>query len=138
MIAAITPFFLGPGVVLLYYGWKARRTEEVLVDFTTRVRMYRRIGLDDLARLFGRTRPDIEKLLAQAIDRGLLNGVVDRASNEFVLRETFGQQVFVEKCPSCGGRVGRWSFPEERFTCPLLRRLRLRPRSLVTRFPNRR
>lgn len=118
IIAFLIPFFIGPGVVMLAYGLHAHRVEAEMVDFTTRVRMYRRIKVDDLARSLGRPRPQVERLLARAIDMGLLRGVVDRATDEFVVQETVAQQVYVEVCPSCGGRVGRWAFPEERFPCP--------------------
>ena len=118
IIAVLIPFFIGPGVVLLVVGWKAHHLEAEMVDFTTRVRMYRRIKIDDLARNVERTRSQTERLLARAIDMGLLRGVIDRATDEFVVQETITEQLFVEKCPSCGGRVGRWAFPEERFPCP--------------------
>ncbi len=118
IVAVLIPFFIGPGVVLLALGWHAHRVEAELVDFTTRLRMYRRIKIDDLARTSERSRIQIERLLARAIDMGFLRGVIDRATDEFVLEDTVPQQVYVEVCPSCGGRVGRWAFPEERFPCP--------------------
>lgn len=107
-----------PGLLLLILGWKARQEEKLLVEFSTWVKTYRRVPMNDLARNLGKTRFETEKILVQAVDRGLVRGIIDRSTDEFVLQESVGQQIFVDKCPRCAAKVGRWFFPEERFVCP--------------------
>ncbi len=106
-----------PGVILLILGWKARKEEKHLVEFSAWIKTYRRVALSDLAKNLGQTRFETEKVLAQAVDRGLVRGIVDRSTDEFVVSESIGQQIFVEKCPHCGARINRWFLPEDRFIC---------------------
>jgi hypothetical protein len=108
---------VAPGLVLLVLGWKARIEEKQLVEFSSWVRTYRRIPMNDLAKNLGKTRFETEKILAKTVDRGLAHGVIDRSTDEFVLQESIGQSIFVENCPRCGAHIGRWFFPEERFVC---------------------
>ncbi len=107
-----------PGAIALGLGVIEYRREKQLKEFATWIRTYRRIRIDDLARKVGKPPIEAERLLAQAIDLGYVQGVIDRSTDEFVLEGTERQQVFVEKCPHCGGSVDRWAFPEERFPCP--------------------
>lgn len=106
-----------PGVILLLLGLAARKEEKMLVTFSAWVKTYRRIPLDDLARNLGKTRFDTEQVLAMAVDRGLVQGIVDRTTDEFVVQESIGQQIFVERCPHCGAAIHRWFLPEDRFIC---------------------
>jgi|GEM_PF-4250456 len=78
--------------------------------------------MDVLAQRLGASRFEFEKLLGQAIEKGLVSGVVDRAHDEFVLKEGETPSVFVGKCPWCGGDVNKWAFPEEVWTCPYCER----------------
>ncbi len=71
-----------------------------------------------LSQRTGITRAATERLLARSVERGLVRGLFDGASDAFVLLEAVGRQVFVERCPQCGGQVQRWCFPEERIACP--------------------
>ena len=77
----------------------------MLTEFATWMKTYRRISLDDLAKKLGTTPMQTERTLAQAIERGLLKGVVDRATDEFVVQDTEAQQIFIRTCPHCGGDV---------------------------------
>ncbi len=107
-----------PGALLVLLGWKAHKEETSLVEFSAWIKTYRRIPLNDLARNLGKTRFETEKVLATAVDRGLVVGVVDRTTDEFVVQTMLGQQIFVEVCPHCGARVNRWFLPQDRFVCP--------------------
>ncbi len=107
-----------PGAALLGWGLLEHRREKHLQEFATWIRAYRRISMDDLARRLGKSSMEAERDLAQAMDRGLVKGVIDRSTDEFVLAGSEGQQVFLERCPHCCGTVNRWGFPQERFTCP--------------------
>jgi len=76
-----------------------------------------------MAQRIGKTRFETEKLLGEALDDGLVKGVIDRSADEFVVQERVdGQEHFVGACPNCGGNVDTWFFPEERVTCPYCER----------------
>lgn len=129
LLAICLPAGVIPGAAAVIYGVKVRLDEraerlleEELKDFASYVKTYRRIGLDDLAKNTGRVRIEVERMLAEAIQRGFLKGVIDRAAQEFVVEEAVPHQVFIGKCPHCGGAFDRWSFPEESFTCPYCER----------------
>ncbi len=107
-----------PGAIALLLGVIEWRREKQLKEFTALLGRYRRVRMDDLATKLGKTPMETERLLTRALELKYLDGVVDRATGEFVLAEAEKKQVFVERCPHCGGVVNRWSFPEERFPCP--------------------
>ena len=107
-----------PGAIALLLGIIEYRREKQLKAFATWLQTYRRIRMDELARKVGKTPMETERLLNRAIELKYVSGVVDRATDEFVLASAEKQQVFVERCPHCGGVVNRWAFPEERFPCP--------------------
>jgi len=76
-----------------------------------------------MAQRIGKTRFETEKLLGEAIDDGLVKGVIDRSADEFVAQDgDEGRAHFVGVCPNCGGNVDAWYFPEERVTCPYCER----------------
>ena len=107
-----------PGAIALLLGVIEYHREKQLKEFATWLQTYRRIRMDELARKVGKTPMQAERLLNRAIELKYVAGVVDRATDEFVLASAEKQQVFVERCPHCGGVVNRWAFPEERFPCP--------------------
>lgn len=108
---------VAPGTILIVLGWRLRKEERYLVEFSSWIKTYRRIPMSDLAKNLGKTRFETEKILAQAVDRQLVSGIVDRSTDEFVVRESIGQQIFVEMCPHCAARINRWFLPEDRFVC---------------------
>ncbi len=107
-----------PGAIAVLFGVVEWHREKALKEFATWLQTYRRIRMDELARKVGKTPMEAERLLNRAIELKYVAGVVDRSTDEFVLAEAEKQQVFVERCPHCGGVVNRWAFPEERFPCP--------------------
>ncbi len=112
------PGGLLPGGIALLLGGVESRREKELKEFAALLGRYRRIRMDELAGKLGRTSMETERLLTRALELKYVAGVVDRSTGEFVLQEAEKQQVFVERCPHCGGIVNRWAFPEERFPCP--------------------
>ena len=107
-----------PGALAVLFGVVEWRRAKQLKEFATFLGTYRRIRMDDLARKLGKTEMETDRLLTRAIELKYVAGVVDRATGEFVVAGAEKQQVFVERCPHCGGVVNRWAFPEERFPCP--------------------
>ncbi len=107
-----------PATLALLLGGVEWHRAKALREFAALLGRYRRIRMDDLATKLGKTPVETERLLTRALELKYVAGVVDRATGEFVLAEAERQQVFVERCPHCGGVVNRWAFPEERFPCP--------------------
>lgn len=117
----LPPTFI-PAPILIALGILAWRREHRLLEFADWIRSQRRIKMDLMAQRLGRTRFETERLLGEAIDRGFVRGAIDRSADEFVLEATSHRQFFAGKCPSCGGEVSLWYFPEERFNCPYCER----------------
>ncbi|HII40531.1 MAG TPA: hypothetical protein HA326_04860 [Thermoplasmata archaeon] len=107
-----------PAAIALLFGAIEWHREKQLKEFAALLGRYRRVRMDDLAAKSGKTSVETERLLTRALQLKYVDGVVDRATGEFVLAGAEKEQVFVERCPHCGGIVNRWAFPEERFPCP--------------------
>src|SRR5438132_274010 len=106
-----------PGLLVLLLGLRAREEEKTLVACSAWIKTYRRIPLNDLAKNMGKTRFETEQVLAAAVERRLVEGIVDRTTDEFVVKESIGQQIFVDQCPHCGAAIHRWFLPEDRLIC---------------------
>ena len=117
------PITVIPGVIAIAVGVRQWRRERTVVEFANWAKSQRRIKMDVMAQRIGKTRFETEKLLGEALDDGLVKGVIDRSADEFVVQDRdAGQEHFVGACPSCGGNVDTWFFPEERVTCPYCER----------------
>src|SRR5205823_5474946 len=113
------PVTIIPGTIAIVLGVMQWRREQVVIEFANWAKSQRRIKMDVMAQRIGKTRFETEKLLGEALDDGLIKGVIDRSADEFVVQEKAeGQEHFVGACPNCGGNVDTWFFPEERVTCP--------------------
>ncbi len=113
-----TPGALLPGLILIFLGRRANLREKELIEFTAWVKTYRRIGLKDLAAKLGKPQYEAEQILIGVVDRGLVKGFIDRATDEFVLQEAVGQENFIDTCPRCGANLQRRYFLGETVTCP--------------------
>lgn len=109
---------VAPSSLVVLYGLYRWSGERHLRALAAMAQTYRRLKLDEFARRAGKTRLKTERHLAEAVQRGFVNGFVDRTSDEFVVRETLAEQIHVTTCPTCGAGVNLWVFPEERFPCP--------------------
>ncbi|OGS60089.1 MAG: hypothetical protein A3K59_05425 [Euryarchaeota archaeon RBG_19FT_COMBO_69_17] len=116
--AFCVPTALVPGVVFILLGLRARRRERDLVEFAAWVKTYRRISLQNLGGKLGRSAFEAEKLLVEAVDRGFVKGFIDRTSEEFVLQEAVGEELFIESCPRCRGNIRQRYFRGETIVCP--------------------
>ncbi len=117
------PITVIPGVIAVVLGVRQWRREQAVIEFGKWIKSQRRIQMDVMAERIGKTRFETEKLLGEALDAGVVKGVIDRSADEFVVREAeTSQEHFVGTCPNCGGAVDRWHFPEERVICPYCER----------------
>lgn len=118
LAAVCTPTALAPGLIFVYLGRNANRREKELIEFSAWVKTYRRIAVPDLARKLGKQEIEAEKVLIEVVDRGLVHGFIDRATNEFVLQEAVGQELIIETCPRCNANLQRRYFAGETVRCP--------------------
>lgn len=109
---------IAPGILFLILAVKARALEEALVEFSAWIKTYRRISLADLSRKLGKPAFESEKLLVQVVDRGLVKGFIDRQTEEFVLQEAVGQELFIDKCPRCNANLQQRFLVGETVKCP--------------------
>ena len=117
------PITIIPGTVSILLGVRQWRHERVVVEFANWAKSQRRIKMDVMAQRIGKSRFETEKLLGEAIDDGLVKGVIDRSADEFVAQDgDEGRAHFVGACPNCGGNVDVWYYPEERVICPYCER----------------
>jgi hypothetical protein len=116
-----TPTALLPGVIMLAVGLKAKREERALIEFAGWIKSFRRVTLVEVARKLQKSEFDTEKLLLYAVDRGLVQGFIDRSTEEFVIPEVAGRGRFIEACPFCGGRFQKQFLEGETVICPYCR-----------------
>src|SRR3989442_2445116 len=117
------PVTIIPGTIAIVLGVRQWHREQAVIEFANWAKSQRRIKMDVMAQRIGKTRFETEKLLSEALDDGLVKGVIDRSSDEFVVQErAAGQEHFVGACPNCGGNVDTWYFPAERAICPYSKR----------------
>src|SRR5436189_6483243 len=108
------PITIIPGTVSILLGVRQWRHERVVVEFANWARSQRRIKMDLMAQRIGRPRFETEKLLGEAIDDGLVKGVIDRSADEFVAQDgDEGRAHFVVVCPYCGVNVVALDLPVE-------------------------
>src|SRR5438552_14973213 len=109
------PITIIPGTVSILLGVRQWRHERVVVEFANWARSQRRIKMDLMAQRIGRSRFETEKLLGEAIDDGLVKGVIDRSADEFVAQdEDEGRPQFAGVSSKCGAHVDAGSYAEER------------------------
>jgi DNA-directed RNA polymerase subunit RPC12/RpoP len=112
------PTAIIPGTAALAWGFVVRRKEQAVQGLAEFLSTKRRIPMNTIASSIGRNRMDMERLLGKAERRGLISGVVDSSTDEWISQDAIGKQVFVAQCASCGGQVNKWVFPEEFVQCP--------------------
>jgi len=94
-----------PGIILYKSGVKLSKLEKKLIQLSTLVKTYRRIGLTEIARKFGITEMEAEELLNTAIDLDLISGNMDRTTGEFFVSESLNEIKKISFCPNCGASL---------------------------------
>src|SRR2546430_12557282 len=113
------PVTIIPGTIAIVLGVRQWHREQAVIEFANWAKSQRRIKMDVMAQRIGKTRFETEKLLGEALDDGLVKGVIDRSSDEFVVQErAAGQEHFAGACPNCGGNLETLLFPGQRGTSP--------------------
>jgi hypothetical protein len=100
------PVTLAVGLGLMGYGLKLRsdilRETRRLQEIAGVLREYRRMKIADLARKLNVNEFEAERTIGQCIEKGYVEGFVDRSAGEFVAREALVQVAAITGCPRCG------------------------------------
>lgn len=117
IIGVCTVITLIPGIIFLYFGLKSSRERREIVELVSYLKTYRRINLSDLAKKLSKNEFETEKIIMKCVDRKLVDGFIDRASNEFLIRKAMEEEVVIEKCPHCGASMSERFLKGESVKC---------------------
>jgi hypothetical protein len=101
-LLVLAPLALIPGISLMYVGIRKRGPVNDLRKLAELLRAYRRIKISKVAQKLGVTEFEAEKRIAACVDRGFVQGYIDRTTEEFFTMESVGQVVALGGCPNCG------------------------------------
>lgn len=101
--------------IILWYVKKKR--EDVLKGLASYLKMYRRIPLSKVAQRMGITEQNAETLLLECVAKGIINGFLDRETDEFVLEKSIESMRVGAKCPRCGAFSDKVALSGEVVTC---------------------
>lgn len=97
--APITAF---PGLISLALGYKGRQKARHLEQVAGMLKANRRITMTRLATKLGVNELEAEQLIGRCLKAGLVQGYIDRQTDEFFTRESLEQRAPVSNCPHCG------------------------------------
>ena len=118
-----TVMCLVPAIILLSMVFRSEKQVKGSQDLASLLRIYRRIKLDELARKMGKSEIEVEKDIVDAIQTGMVQGYIDRTTNEFFTKESLNQQMEVRdmatlKCSACNGPLPASYSRGQTFQCP--------------------
>lgn len=105
------------GGYFMYRSIKIGEKEKTIQTAANIITSYRRIKLNELARLLKVKEEQLNEILAQAIGKGLVKGYVDRSSGEFFTEESMNQKVDYKFCPFCGAALESTFLSGETIKC---------------------
>ncbi len=116
-IAVFSLSFIIPGVFLYYHSKKMKKNIEVMQTITGMVKSYRRIKIKDVAAQLQIPEQLTAKLLAAAVEKGLVQGNFDRTTGEFFTEEAEQEVATIRFCPSCGAPLEKVYLKGETIQC---------------------
>ncbi len=118
MTVCATPLLI-IGITLILYAHLKKKKYEILLEYANFLRAYRRIKISEFARKIGKTEFEAEKIIVKLLENKLINGYIDRRTQEFVTYEAIYQErVENIKCPNCGATVSGVFLVGEVVMCP--------------------
>ena len=117
LFLALATLALAPGILLMYLGTKKRRAGKDLENLAELLRAYRRIKISKVAQKLGVTEYEAEMKIARCMDLGLVQGHIDRVTEEFFTLESLGHVIPMGGCPNCGAPPDRIVLVGEQAKC---------------------
>jgi hypothetical protein len=104
-VIAFSSIFIAPGILLIYKGKNIKKDEARIDKISGLINTYRRIKIDKLAENMELNRKDILDLLARGQSLGIINGHIDRTTDEFFTEEGSVSDEKKHTCSSCGAPI---------------------------------
>ncbi len=101
-LLVLAPLALTPGILLMAVGMKKRKAAKDLENLATLLNTYRRIKVRRVAEKLGVTEFEAEKKIASCVEKGLVRGHIDRATEEFFTLESLSHIIPQTGCQKCG------------------------------------
>jgi hypothetical protein len=117
-IIALSSLFIAPGILLIYKGKIIKKDEAKINKISGLIKTYRRIKIDKLSEYMNLQRADILDLLTRGQSLGIINGHIDRTTDEFFTDEGTAANDINRICSSCGAPVTETFLKGETIACP--------------------
>ncbi len=96
------PLTVLPGLVCLAIGLRGRRRAKRLEGLAGMLKAYRRIKISRIAAKLAVTELKAENLVVECLKAELLQGHIDRQTDEFFTQKAIDQRLHIGDCPKCG------------------------------------
>ncbi|MBP7735830.1 MAG: PCI domain-containing protein [Spirochaetes bacterium] len=116
-IAFFSLSFIIPGLFLYMRSKKMKKNIELMQTIAGMVISYRRIKISDVAARLTMPEQLAAKLLAAAVEKGLVRGKIDRTTGEFFTEEAEHEVANIRFCPSCGAPLDKVYLMGETIQC---------------------
>ncbi len=116
-IAVFSLSFIIPGLIIIFLARKSKKNIELLQTITGTIISHRRMKISDMAGQLMIPEPHAAKLLAVAVEKGLVRGKFDRTTGEFFTEEAEQDIAKIRFCPSCGAPLDRVYLKGETIQC---------------------
>ncbi|HQO39055.1 MAG TPA: PCI domain-containing protein [Spirochaetota bacterium] len=117
-VSIFSLFIIVPGILLYRKGLALAGEEAKVRKLVSMLLTYRRMSIQDMASKLGVTEPEAHNLLAVAVDQNLVNGHMDRPTNEFFVSTSVNDIKKLTQCPYCGAPVTQVFHKDETAKCP--------------------
>ncbi|MBI4858965.1 MAG: hypothetical protein HY815_01625 [Candidatus Riflebacteria bacterium] len=109
-----------PGFWMLRTGKELGVTDDRMAALADLMASYRRLKIGDAARKLAWTEAEVERIFGRCVERGLIEGYVDRATQELFTDESLRQEVTPPgtTCSRCGAALNGRFLTGETVVCP--------------------
>lgn len=97
--------FIIPGAALFRSGQRHTQYEGRLKQLASLIRTYRRISIAEISRNLGISEMEARELVNTAISLEMINGYMDRNTDEFFTEGSVSKAKTLHVCPNCGAQI---------------------------------
>ncbi|HPS56687.1 MAG TPA: PCI domain-containing protein [Spirochaetota bacterium] len=106
-VSIFSLFIIFPGILLYRKGLDLAKKEIKIRKLVSMLTTYRRLSIQDMASKLGIPEAEAQNLLTLSIAQNLINGHIDRTTNEFFVSDSIQDIKNLTKCPFCGAPVSQ-------------------------------